>query len=86
MVRKDNMVKKVLKQKDLDLAKALKKTEKRLEGCLDKRCLICNQMMKHISELVWYCKRCDTLTVISHLLVLRDKRKDDGEDLILQYR
>ena len=79
-------MKKVIKQKDLDALKQQKELEKELEGCLDRKCLICNQMMQHISELVWYCKRCDTLTVISHLIAFRDKEKTDGEDLILQYR
>jgi len=70
-------MKKVIKMNDLDAVKQQKEIEKKCEKAFDKNCLICNQVMEYIDDLTWYCKRCDTLTKISHVVVLRDEERDN---------
>lgn len=61
---------------DLDAVKQQKEMEKKIDEAFQRDCLICNQPMKFIGELVWYCKRCDTTTVVSNLISFHNEHND----------
>lgn len=69
-------MKKVIKYGDLDIIKQQKEMEKKIDEAFQHDCLICGQPMEFIGELVWYCKRCDTLTAVSNLISFVDKDRD----------
>ena len=69
-------MKKVIKMKDLDIVKEQKKMEKKIDEAFQRDCLICSQPMDFIGELVWYCKRCDTLTAVSNLISFVNEPSD----------
>ena len=79
-------IKRVIKHGDLDAVKEQKKMEKKIDDALQRNCLICEQPMKFIGEFVWYCKRCDTTTVVSHLISFpRTERKREHQDRFIEY-
>jgi len=68
-------MKKVITENDLDIVKENKKLERQIDEAMKKKCFICNQEMYCIGDLVWYCKRCETLTSIQHIVAIKDNVK-----------
>ena len=68
------MKKKIIRLEDLDIVKQQKEMEKKIDEAFERKCLICEQVMQHIGNLTWYCKRCDTLTTVQNAVSI----KDDG--------
>jgi hypothetical protein len=64
MNRRDS-TKKVLQMNDLDAVKEQKEFDKVAEKVFARNCLMCEQPMVFYGALVWYCKHCDTITIIS---------------------
>jgi len=78
--------KKVIKMKDLDAVKQNKELEKKINEAFERHCLICNQIMQHIGNFIWLCKRCDTLTTITHIVSFRDtERKNTRDGKFIEY-
>ena len=69
-------MKKIIRLEDLDIVKQQKEMEKKIDKALEKRCLICDQIMKHLFNFTWYCKRCDTLTTVEHVISFKQVEGD----------
>ena len=75
-------MKKIIRYEDLDIVKKQKVMEKKIDKALERKCLICSQIMNHIGNFTWYCKKCDTLTTIQHTVSIRDKDRPDRKRFI----
>jgi len=58
---------KVINIENTKYLKEKKKMLKQIDEAFKRNCLICNQEMEFFEGLVWYCKRCDTLTYIKNI-------------------